>query len=376
MAWRKQTRLMTDEQFSDGTTIDGNRIDKAMHDTVERFNNLKQRDVANRFMPCQYVSGFTPQSPVNTDTFSVSIRDPGTGYAVLAGVAVTGGSGVGMTVDIISVGPGTNPITGVQIAAQGTGYLVGEVVTVSGGGVNAQLTIHTSTMHHWPWLRTFNYEVLAGTGTPASFLNPNRVKSIEVDGIVNKESVAALWPKGAQFAWTSEWFIGRPAILDALDLVLALDNTGTVVPSQRPFASSAPFIWPGRYLPANKDTPDDHDDLQIVVQVADVFDNRQRSRDAIEIAKHTFPINHNSVSHINRTTIGNDMTPAYPVANYMAGVAVQLGDLNIPLHQNAIVRVSVVIPQYDSTTSYGFWGTEPWNKAIPTLVMTTLEELE
>ena len=372
MPWQKHTRLMTDEQFADGTTIDGNRLDRAMEDTVSRFNNLELRDVERRLMPCHYVSGFTPQSPTNTDTFVAVITSGGTGYATATGVAVTGGSGAGMQVDIITVAAGV--ITGVIISAQGTGYVAGETVTVSGGGANATLLLKSSTMHHWPWLNTFNHSVLAGTGAPDNYLNPHRVKSIQVDAIVNRTE--GPWPLGAQFAWTSEWFFGRPVILDSVQLMAILDNTNTVTTEYEPFSSSTPFIWPGRYTPANKETGDDHKDMQIIVQVADPFDGRQRTRDAIEVSKHTFAINHNSVSHINLGAPGSDMTPAYPAGNSLAGVAVQLKELNIPVHQNAIVRVSIVIPQYSATTSVGFWGTEPWNKMIPTLVMTTLEEIE
>ena len=374
MAWKKHTRLMTDEQFSDGTTIDGNRVDKAMEDTVERFNNLELRDMANRFFPCHYVSGFTPQSPINTATFVAVITTPGTGYSAgVTGVATTGGGGTGITVDIVSVSGGG--ITGIQIASQGTGaYAVGDVLVVTGGGGDARITLKSSTMHHWPWLHTFNHDVASGTAAPENYLNPLRVKSTQVDAIVNK--TVGSWPTGAQYAWTSEWFFGQPAILDSLQLVMALDNTGVSDAAYKPFATSTPFIWPGRYLPANKEANDDADDMQLVVQVADPFEGRQRARDAIEVAKHTFPINHNAVSHINLTAVGNDMTPAYPTNNFMAGAAVQLKDLNIPIHLNAIVRVSIVIPQYNSTTAYGFWGTEPWNKMIPTLLMTTLEEIE
>jgi hypothetical protein len=376
MPWQKHTRLMTDEQFADGTTIDGNRIDRAMEDTVSRFNNLELRDVERRLMPCHYVSGFTPQSPTNTSSFIAVIVSGGTGYSAAAGVAVTGGSGAGMEVDILTVALGV--ITGVNVSTQGSGYAAGDVVTVDVPDTNATLRLYVSTLHHWPWLKTFNYddEVLTGTGVPDNFLNPHRVKSIEVDGIVNKESVAASWPLGAQYAWTSEWFFGRPVILDTINLMAILDNTGTSTTEYKPFASSTPFSWPGRYLPANKQSGDDHKDMQIIVQVADPFDKRQRARDAIEVSKHTFAINHNAVSHINLGAPGSDMTPVYPTLNSLAGAAVQIKELNIPVHQNAIVRVSIVIPQYDAGTPHGFWGTEPWNKMIPTLVMTTLEEIE
>ena len=66
------------------------------------------------------------------------LTTPGTGYGTAAGVATSGGSGTGLTVDITAV---AGAITVVVVNAPGTGYTVGDVVTVTGGGGNATLTI-------------------------------------------------------------------------------------------------------------------------------------------------------------------------------------------------------------------------------------------
>lgn len=60
MAWRKHPRHMTDEQFADGTTIDGNRLDDAMEDIKDRFNSVPLGDLKHRFVQTQYVAGWTP----------------------------------------------------------------------------------------------------------------------------------------------------------------------------------------------------------------------------------------------------------------------------------------------------------------------------
>jgi hypothetical protein len=62
MTWKKHPRHITDEQFSDGTTIDGNRIDTALSDVVRRFNAVEKGDLSNRFVQTQYVSGWSPQT--------------------------------------------------------------------------------------------------------------------------------------------------------------------------------------------------------------------------------------------------------------------------------------------------------------------------
>ena len=61
MSWKKHPRHLTDEQFSDSTTIDGNRLDTAMSDIVRRFNAVEKGDIANRFVQTQFVAGWSPQ---------------------------------------------------------------------------------------------------------------------------------------------------------------------------------------------------------------------------------------------------------------------------------------------------------------------------
>ena len=60
-------RELTKEQFSDGTHIDGNRIERAMADTVDRVNGIKKKDMLRRWVQTQFVGGYTPQSPSSTN---------------------------------------------------------------------------------------------------------------------------------------------------------------------------------------------------------------------------------------------------------------------------------------------------------------------
>lgn len=54
------TRLLTDEQFADGTTIDGNRLDRALDGLGRRINRVRLRDLAVRHVQTQYVAGYLP----------------------------------------------------------------------------------------------------------------------------------------------------------------------------------------------------------------------------------------------------------------------------------------------------------------------------
>ena len=57
---KKSNRTLTDEQFSDGTTIDGTRIDQALQDSVEHFNEVPAGDASTRMTQQQFVFGYQP----------------------------------------------------------------------------------------------------------------------------------------------------------------------------------------------------------------------------------------------------------------------------------------------------------------------------
>jgi hypothetical protein len=66
----------------------------------------------------------------------------GTGYSDATGVATTtGGSGVGLTVDIVTDGLGV--ITSITVNATGSGYAVNDTITISGGNGNATIGVLT-----------------------------------------------------------------------------------------------------------------------------------------------------------------------------------------------------------------------------------------
>lgn len=66
---------------------------------------------------------------------------PGTGYSDATGVATTAsGSGIGLTVDITQTGGVIDTVT---INAPGSGYTVGEVITITGGNGDATIEVLT-----------------------------------------------------------------------------------------------------------------------------------------------------------------------------------------------------------------------------------------
>lgn len=72
----KSTHKVTRQQFSVGTTIDGNRLDKAAGDVVARYNAIEPSDMRRRFTQSQIVIGWEPsQQTVCSLPFMPSYND-------------------------------------------------------------------------------------------------------------------------------------------------------------------------------------------------------------------------------------------------------------------------------------------------------------
>jgi hypothetical protein len=70
---------------------------------------------------------------------ALEITTPGSDYSTTSNVAVTGGSGIGMTVDVIDDSGG---LVSVIINTLGTGYINGDVITIADGDDDATVTIN------------------------------------------------------------------------------------------------------------------------------------------------------------------------------------------------------------------------------------------
>ena len=80
-----------------------------------------------------------PVSP-NNAVVTLTVLDGGTGYSDAYSLATVGGTGTGLNVDIITDGGVVTEAT-VHEGAAGSGYTVGDVVTITYGGFDATLTV-------------------------------------------------------------------------------------------------------------------------------------------------------------------------------------------------------------------------------------------
>jgi hypothetical protein len=344
MTWRKNARTITKEHFSDGTTIDGNRIDTALDDVVDRVNEVPYGDLRKRWVPITYVAGWTPQSPTSIET--------------------------------------------------------GEDPTDS---VNGKI----SATHHWPWMvvrNTGTDQVVDGTtGSTLSdddlVTNPYRAKGAQAPGVFPFGGATAgagaysdvSTPIGEQYAWTRSWFLEKPSILDAINLVFELDNSA---------APTADKIYTNTFLygttaPDGYAASSDDHGLAIIATVDNEFDREDQNLADIEVMRKTFRINNDKLSPLTLPTRSDtggapydDFAPKPQVnaavgASTVGGVRIHLDSLNIPIHQNARLRVSVVIPNYPSTLQPCGWHPSspalakpyPWLQQKVHMTVTMLEEV-
>ena len=64
----KSIRKLTDQQFTDGTTIDGNRIEEALQDLQQRMNRIPKGDIKHRWTQTQFCINFaSPRDPDDDD---------------------------------------------------------------------------------------------------------------------------------------------------------------------------------------------------------------------------------------------------------------------------------------------------------------------
>ena len=89
-----------------------------------------------------YTSGTVRVPSPNAVSVFDSIVDGGTGYSDATNVATTGGAAgsSGLTVDITTT---DNVVTAVTVHNSGAGYAVDDVITITGGNADAQVTVQT-----------------------------------------------------------------------------------------------------------------------------------------------------------------------------------------------------------------------------------------
>jgi hypothetical protein len=331
MTYRKHPRRMTDEQFADGTTIDGSRLDKAMEEVTEHFNDMGKADMGRRFVQTQYVAGWQPAS----DKASQQIDCHHMPWL---------------------------PVINWPTGAAGT--WPGSVV----GSVPDEIK---------------NKHRFKGIATSGIHLD---VENFAVVGVTTEDL------KGMQWAWTRKMAFSKPVIVQDVSIHLHVDNPAgdAIRPYQNDFHFDGAYV-PDGYVNASETrdlrialdvdhpfTPEDARMKSVALLKTDfsvAFDGFSRlalgkDRTVGATYQDMLPIFQPQSGQFDCETVG--------------GVLVRASDINIPLPARSRVRLAVVIPQYDVGSIRSGWGDvpgsglqeNPWAAQSYTATLTVLEEIE
>ena len=341
MTYKKHPRHITNQQFADGTTIDGSRIDDAMRDVVEHVNEIPKGDLGRRFVQTQYVAGWQPVSPYHS--------------------AVTGAETHHMPWLPTINWPPTGSVTA-------TNALGNSVV----GSIPGDLAGSAIKNRH------------RFKGTNIGF-----GAQIDVTSSDDANDIS-----GLQWAWSRRFAFTSPAVLHDISVHLHSD-VDTTAPA--PYRNE--FLYKGTYgsVPPGYAAGDSSRDLIILVDVAHPFtpeDTRMRS--VVYLARDFGAAD----SKFSRQPLGalssgyTDMSPTFRggLANdhteTVGGILHRAHDLSIPLPAKSRVRLAVIIPQYDESVVKSQWGkpkgsspsggdlyAAPWGTQSYSATLTVLEEV-
>jgi len=248
-------------QFTDDTTIDGNRLDGFMQAFVDRFNALTPRDLERNWTETVFVTGY---QPVTGSTYGNSIL------------------------------PWINPVN---------------LPTAYGGSpaVDESLFYPTNEYRSKGW--GLSYLPVGGTQY--------------------------------YYQWSSSFHVSKPTIITKLMFVMRTDSDFTNT-----------FVY-GANSPPGKSDGDSCDDFTIELAVDNPFTQENRSQSNTEVLRTHFP----ATAWTMNTDMSVDMQPEYPVGPGQdpTGVYVNL-DVEVPVPQNARVRLNLVIPQYTGEIYDAGWG--------------------
>lgn len=350
-------RTITDQQFSDKTTIDSDRLDDVNDSIEERMNNIPRGDIKNRYLEHTYHSS----------------------WLVCSGAQASSGFS----------GSDLKPY---QYPYHGSGI----------GGENMM-----------PWLRAANVvtDTVDDKGTPQ---NVFRIKGIsnpimsspggddERNFNIDQTSPGPGILESTQLCWTQAHQVGADgAILDSISYVMTYNQLAfNLSGSQIPSAYGDEFRY-NSFAAAGLIDTDNYaagkffKDMHVVVEVDSPISPEQRQEGSKVVARHLFKADSEAfsfratlesadLSSISAGMIPAISFPAVKAANNTNGIRaihINLENLNIPLPSGARVRWSLVIPQYGfASIPFGAlvepWGLDPMAKYDWASTLTLLEEIE
>ena len=342
---KKSLRHTTDEQFSEGTTVDGNRLDRAMAEITDHYNSIPAGDVLTRLVETKYVFGYRANreylgSKANDGTYYYAHHWP---WVPIANNRFTTGPGYSTS------GAGTvedwqNP------------YLVKGVALGEASVTNEGRVLPTITGAGWgyDWYTSLPAANTIGVrdNTDGSFGTPT-------GGPDN----------GYQYAWTIAYHFSKPVTID--DLMVNLvngDDAAGATAARAPFSvgGAARGSWP----------------VSVVIMVDDFVTREKRENASIELAAHKYDLSSLKWDPAGHSAGYTDMIPAHQ-DGLMQGRSWRWRDLNIPIPANSRVRLMVTLPwpkngdkDFGLSPAGALVKRAPFHSFDPSGCLTVLEEVE
>jgi len=352
---KKSNRTLTDEQFSDGTTIDGTRIDQALQDSVEHFNEVPTGDSSTRMTQQQFVFGYQP--------------------AMYTSMPSTKGASL--------VGHAADRFPAKYRTAKGTA--AGTTLPWIPLKNNKYTTVTTNASTNWAAVTVDSLQ----SSTPSiGFQNKWRYKGTKVrewgdaivgeitnDGALEDADWADFWlngqddtgdhrklANGYQYVWSHSWNFADPCVLHDLMVYLRTDRRGPYFgyySKPLAYAAQGATTWKTNaawsckqlYVSICVDNPFAQEDRSMNDNEVVIWNRR------IDAASTQSPTRYDAGVSPTLTTSGLDMVPRLqyePSASGLDGFygfIYRLSAMNIPIHRNARVRMAIAIPWYSEITS-------------------------
>lgn len=336
---KKSIRKLTDKQFSRGTAIDASDIDGALGDSVERFNEIPVGDLSTRMTPTQFVFGYTPAPMASQPVLD---RDGGVDRIVPIGSTWRSQNTYAPWLPVIN-----SKWTSVTVDHEAD-------PAVAGGYLARYSNTFTPTegfQNRWRIKGTLTGEK-AAPGALGGGINSGPVNGDAYWGAGAISASGLLSSSTYQFAWTNSWQFGKPCIVDDISIMMRTDNTANGL-----------FDADWSYALGT----DTHGavDFFVVLHVDSPTATEDRSADDVE------GYFGNTDIYLARVSMGqsptatfaySDMTPleqgySGPNGYGLEGRTIRWRDMNIPIHQGARVRLSLVVPNYRlAANNQGGWS--------------------
>jgi len=343
-------RELTEEQFSPNTTVDGNRIEKALNDTQEKLNDIPLRNISG-YTATKLHSSITPaiRQYYNDADGGWGIAGKTYKYNTAPFLECNGGN-PGNYIEAGASQNNSHRFKGVL-----TDYSVNSTaMDAAGGGPTG-----SGKVGAWVWCNTYYFTkpaILHELSVTADYDLP-----MEYD--VTNPSVNKLRTKSY---YNNDW-VTRNAITDERELDSFLSNFQVIV-----------------MIDNNIDLGNTHARTQII----HVWDSKASSFMRIpEFGDEPVPPD-NYLLDSSASNAGERQVHLYEqgdVYYVVDAMSIRIGSIGIPIPQNSRVKMALLLPQTENAQSYNFPNTDTgsttaWtmgcNTNIWTMEMTMLEELQ